>query len=359
MTRFDVVSLNKNYDEYKDGKISKRSLEITIIRHVLRNTGLYHIRDTEPYSCKEFLSWLYPRIPKAIDRYKNKGSSFSAYIQAQFSHDYIEWRKNDREHKLTETVFWTEKAIEKKEVSKEVSWEWNARGNGHAGYGDRVYNMPRHSRNGYGVVAETEAVYGFEGEGESRKDDDKRSVLKHRALIQNKIIKIRNRKQVLILLLKAYFFMTDDMICRIAPSLRMEPNQISILIDELHDKRREKEYEYSELREKVHSQFYRCLAFEKRVLEASSDSARYELLAKYLRRSRSRLAKLRRKLAVCRIDATNHEVANVLGLSKGTVDANLHAIRKHYKSFLAACSGPSASVPLAPEPSADGTSAVL
>jgi len=44
--------------------------------------------------------------------------------------------------------------------------------------------------------------------------------------------------------------------------------------------------------------------------------------------ARKRLYSMRQRLSVVRMEASNDQVALIMGVAKGTVDSNLHAVRQ-------------------------------
>jgi hypothetical protein len=82
-----------------------------------------------------------------------------------------------------------------------------------------------------------------------------------------------------------------------------------------------------ELQERVYSQYYRCIAFEKRMYAAPVGSARHEKLKIRLEKARKRLETMRKRFKRLRTEPTNQQVAQVLGIPKGTVDSNVFAIK--------------------------------
>jgi biotin operon repressor len=156
--------------------------------------------------------------------------------------------------------------------------------------------------------------------------------------------RVSNPRQVLMLLLKSYCFLSDDFISRIAPALGMDREKIARLVMEMRDLRAEREQEIHDLRERVHTQFYRCRSFQFRAEAAPANSARRQHYLECLKRGAQRLASMRRTLYTLHMDASNQEIAEVLGISKGTVDASLFALKRSYACILSGLSGSAPSV---------------
>jgi DNA-directed RNA polymerase specialized sigma24 family protein len=283
----EIMTLSTLYRNYENGRIGRKVFEAKLMGEItyLAPTILGRARRKD---LSDFLAWLYSRLSNAIDNYKNNGSSFDAYIYSIVCKAYREYQMKDIERRITERTVWAEKACEK--------------------------------------VAENEEEYLAETDEETLPP----------------IASVQNPRQILILVLKSYYYLTDDFISRIAPALGMHKEEINMLIMELRDLRAEREQEVHDLRERVHAQFYRCLSFQYRAAMAPTNSARQQRYLNCLNRGIKRLHAMRETLRKLHVDASNREIAEVLRVSKGTVDASLFRVRKSYS---AALSGLSASAP--------------
>jgi RNA polymerase sigma factor (sigma-70 family) len=288
----DVMTLAALYRNYKNGLIGRNVFEAKLMGEIAYRAPSF-LGKSYKRNFSDFLTWLYPRIHNAIDHYQPKGSSFDGYIYSIVSKANKEFQMKEYDHKITERTVWTEK-------SQENTAE-------------------------YEYAAESEPPYLSDTEDET-------------VPFQY----IPNPRQILILMLKSYYFLSDDFISRIAPSLGMDKEEINMLIMELRDLRAEREQEIHDLRERVHAQFYRCLSFQHRIEAAPVNSARWQRYTSCLNRGIKRLYSMRETLRNLSTDASNKEIAEVLGISKGTVDASLHTVKKTYSNTL---SGLSTSAP--------------
>jgi DNA-directed RNA polymerase specialized sigma24 family protein len=146
--------------------------------------------------------------------------------------------------------------------------------------------------------------------------------------------KRNNPRQLLILVLKCCNYISNDFVEKVSPSLGIEPGELADMIDCLKKQRVKREHEIALLHEKVNNQFYRCMYFEQNLKTMLNDSAVSQRMRKRLERGRSRLVKLRERLARLRPDPSNQQIADILGISKGTVDAALHALKLHNAHYL-------------------------
>jgi hypothetical protein len=268
----EFLPLNVLFNEYHTGIMNKKQLEGKIFQFVLDNHKRFYLFKWNREECIDYLCWLYPRLSKAIDKYQDQGTSFDAYISALIYYSSREYRFRERDHHISEHVCWKEKANDLLICSNEPSYP------------------------------------------------EKRRLYKP----------VSNPQQILILLLKSYYFVSDDFILRIAPALGLEKEILKEMIDELRTVRTEKEEKIRSLQERIYSQFYRCIAFEKRKNAAPEGSALQKKLQDRLYRARIRLVSMRKRLSVMRLDATNSQIADILGVPKGTIDSALHFTKLKY-----------------------------
>ncbi|MDR0639453.1 MAG: hypothetical protein LBG27_11235 [Spirochaetaceae bacterium] len=294
----NVMVLTKLYRDYENGLIGRTVFEAKLMGEITYRTPSM-LGKRRKKDLQDFLIWLYPRIHSAIDNYKNTGSSFESYLYSIVNKAYKEFQLKDHEHRVTEHTVWTEK-----------SYEFTG------------YEYAAESK----YAAENEVCYTAGMENDRLKP----------------FLRVSNPRQILILLLKSYYFLSDDFIARIAPALGMDKEEINRLIMELRDLCAEREQEIHDLRERVHTQFYRCLSFQYRAEAAPADSSRQQYYLECLNRGLKRLCSMRKTLRNLHVDASNKEIAEVLGISKGTVDASLFTVKKSYEQVL---SGLSASAP--------------
>ena len=265
--------LSDFYKLYIEGELSKKDLEGRIYGHLLNNFDKYRFFKGNREKWDEFLSWLYPRISRAIDIYKDLGSSLDAYIGALIKGASKEYRHREATHYLTEYVCWKARAEEM-------------------------------------VLHEHEAKY-----PEKRNDISFSLSIKPR--------------QVLFLLLKSYFFATDDMVEQVAGITNMETKEIRKMIEELRSKRSGQDAEILELREHLQCQYYRCLAYQKRMKNAFHGTEYYEKLEGRFERAWKRFYSMKKRLDGMRKGASNRMIAEVMGIPKGTVDSGLSSLKNY------------------------------
>ena len=269
--------LSDLYLRYCDGTLPKTDLEGGVFLFLLENFDRYKLFNRKSDLWDDFIGWIFPRIKRAIDKYRDLGSSFDAYITGLVHRASREFRCREADHFITESVCWQARAEEME-------------------------------------LRETEPEY-----GEERKEVSMPSDIRP--------------QQILYLALKAYYFISDDLSDRIARSIGMEAGKVRDLISEIRKRRSGRDMVVMRLKEQLFSQHYRCLAYEKIMNSTQTGTEYHEKLKSRYERARLRYRNMNKRLRSVRLNASNRMVAEVLGIPKGTVDSGLFAIKNHLAPF--------------------------
>ena len=263
---------------FKNGTINRKELEGKIYHYLLSNPGRYNIFQKNDDRWSDFLSWLYSRLSRAVDIYKETGSSFDAYITGLIHGAAKEYRSREADHSYTEYVCWQARAEEMK-------------------------------------LFESEPEY-FKPLKMKISPDD------------------LNPRQLLFLLLKSYYCATDEMVSYVAKINRLQKEDIRKMIDEIRVKRMDKELEYKELQERLHLQYHRCLSYQKRLSHAQPGTDYHFVLGDRLKRAKKRFASMKIRLGKIRQTASNRLIAEILGIPLGTVDSGLSSLKNRLSNNL-------------------------
>ena len=270
-----TISLNELYADYSAGLLDKKELEGAIFKSIDENTFCHLGFTREDY--EDYVSWLYPRIRQAIINYRESGSAFETYIGTMV-------RMTAKEYRLCQT---------RKNTAEAAAW---------------LTHLPDM----------------YVGEEKPEYDEFPEDVPEEQS-------KIRNRRQLLILILKCSCYVSDDFLERVSPKLNIEPDELRRMIDILKKQRANREKKISIQRERTNCQFFRCLFYEKNLQSMQQDSIPAQRLRDRLERGRKRHANMRRQLELMRLDPTNQQIADVMGVAKGTVDYTLHYFKERTK----------------------------
>jgi hypothetical protein len=236
----------------------------------------------------DFLSWLYPRLSKAIDTYRDTGASFETYMGAMIRWASKEYRSRRADIKAAEHAAWMIQMPDQYACQPE----------------------PRYHENG---GQETE-----QGPSQSRSKT-------------GSDIKAGSR-QLLILILKCYCYVSDDFLDRIAPLAGIEKELLKEMVDKLRVLRLKRDEQLRYMRERVYCQFYRCIVYERRIAAMPENSVILARMQMRLLKARQRLAAMRKRLAGIRPEATNRQIAEIIGVSKGTVDSSLYVLKSRWNN---------------------------
>ena len=263
--------LSDLYQMYINSDISRKDFEGMIFQHLLENFERFRLFNGNRDTWNDFLASIYPRIVRAIDTYRDMGASFDAYIVSLIHGAAREYRCRETDRSITEYVCWKARAEDM-------------------------------------VVSESEPEY-----NETRR----------RTSIPDDI----NPRQILFLLLKSYFFVSDEFVKRVAKTINMNSELVQGIIDELRKRRSDKEAEIMDLRDRLHCQYYRCIAYQKRMISTQEGTDYYERMKDRFERARKRYYNMKKRLGGMRMTASNRMIAEVLGIPRGTIDSSLSAIK--------------------------------
>jgi len=269
----NLFTLNDLYENYTAGLLNKKDFEGSIFKTIQENIHCFGLVGWNREDSDDYISSLYSRISRAIDAYQETGSSFESYIGSMVRLTAREYRSRQMRSYCEETAAWIA----------------------------RIPEM---------YVCEHEAEYN-----------------EHTAAEKDGSIKLKNPRQLLILILKCSNHISADLLEKISPRLDIEPDALNAMIDHLKRLHEKRALDAIALREKINRQFYRCILYEKKLQTLLPDSVLAQRLRKQLKAGRNRLEKARDQLARSRLDPSNAKIAQLLGISKGTVDSVLYNLR--------------------------------
>jgi hypothetical protein len=87
------------------------------------------------------------------------------------------------------------------------------------------------------------------------------------------------------------------------------------------------------MKERIYGQFYRCIVYEHRLSYITENTTMYYKLKQRLIKARNRLEKMRKRVLKVRTYPSNREIAGVIGVTKGSVDATLYKLRAKLKAI--------------------------
>ncbi|MDR3343061.1 MAG: hypothetical protein LBT14_09815 [Treponema sp.] len=270
----DIVSLDDLWRQYACGTLQKKEFEGLIFQFILEHYQRFHLFDWDKDACTDYLCWLYPRISRAIEVYKDIGASFDSYIGSLVYWAAREYRSREADHYGTECACWAARAEEEMAVCSNDPEYWES-----------------------GPVAKS----------------------------------IPNAQQLLVLLLKSYFFISEELLARAAPMIGIKRKRLRSLLDAIREQRLKQDDEVRNLQERIYGQYYRCIAYESKLAAVLAGTPAYEKIAGRLKRARTRFVAMKKRLTDCRLDPSNRQIAEVLGIPKGTVDSMLHAVKQKWK----------------------------
>ena len=277
----DQNYLNSLYFQYASNIIERDEFEGLVYQYLIKNqekTGLSHWK-CDDYN--DYLSWIYPRLHNTIDSYHDTGASFDAYISSIVHRTSREYRVKLITNSVIEYAAWSVQVPDMYVYEETPAYLY-----------DRQENM-------------LPQFFDYKGR--------------------------KNPKQLLALILKCYNYVSDDFINRIAEYTGIDSEKLREMLDKLRTIRQKKDNQIYYMKERIYCQYYRCIVYEKRLSYIPENTSTHIRLKYRLEKARQRLESMRKRITGIRTDATNREVADVIGISKGAVDSNLHRLKKKWR----------------------------
>jgi len=271
-------TINDLYSEYLSGEISREDLEGLIYNYFIFNqekTCLCHWKRDE---YEDFISWFYPRLHKAIDCYHDTGSSFDAFTGRYLLVSSKEYRGRIASNTMTEYSAWMA-LLPDMYVREEP---------------------PVYIHNNVEYI-----INNLTTDNKGRK----------------------NTRRLLALVLKCYYYVSDNFAEKIANKIGVDKKELLEMLKKIRIIRQKKDDEIYLMKERINTQFIRCLIYEKKLLAIKENSNIFYKLTIMHKKARERLDRMRKRIKSIRIEATNKQVAQIIGISKGTVDASLHRLK--------------------------------
>ena len=265
------LSLNTLYSDFSVGLLDKREFEGEIFRVIRKNIHQFGLPGLNRDDHDDYISWLYPRIKSAVQNYQETGASFEAYINSLV-------RLTVREYRLRQTRSY---------AAESAAWL------------TRITDL-------------------YAGENEPQYDCST-------AIIDEEL---KRPRQHLILVLKCCSYVSDDFLERASSRLGIEPEALKEMVGRLKTLRMNRLAKIDQLREKAHTQLFRCLFYECCLQTMPDTTVASAQLRLRLDQGRTRLTRIRSKLARLRLDPSNNQIAEILGIAKGTVDTALHCLKQ-------------------------------
>jgi hypothetical protein len=276
-----LTSLNALYREYQDGNLGRRDFEGEIFKVLLENLPYFRLFDGNEEESIDYLCWLYPRLSKAVENYRDNGAAFSTYISALVRYSTKEYRSRQIDHCITEYAAWSAQALDLEVRSPAYEY------------------LPK-------------------------EDETISPRFPAPALPKS--------RQILLLILRSYFFVSDDFVEKIAPFAGVEKERLIEMIEKLRDLRSGRDEAIRQFQERITTQFYRCITWENQLKGLLPGSPRYEKIQGRLERAKKRLARMRIRFSGLKVDATHRQIAEVMGISAGTVSSSLFSLKSRWET---------------------------
>jgi len=292
----DEKLLNRLFKDYRNNLIGRKDFEAKLYEHILKHPESVGLYGPQKEDYVELLCELYPRLSRSVDKYNPGRGSFSTYINNMVKFARKEYRLNRRMFQEREYIYMADDIQEKMLRENEPEFY--------------LPELPQQLKN-------------------TALDDNKNIRL---GKINSKPA-VFSRKQIMILILKSYYFLSESFINRIAARSGIDKTVIHLYVERLHLIRLKQEASLMKARQRHNLQRLRCIMFESRLRKYEKGTIQYRILSEKIRGKREKLKLYREKFRAMRREASNREIALALGISKGTVDSSMFYIKQKWNGL--------------------------
>ncbi|MDR2965604.1 MAG: hypothetical protein LBU88_07495 [Treponema sp.] len=276
-----LIDLNAIYKQYISKAISRCKTEGSIYNYYLFNQRKTCLSHWQADDYEDFVSWFYPRLRESIDKYIDIGSSFEAFLNKIFFIASKEYKVSTVKSSVTEYSTWCARVPDLYVYEESPEYNFSSK--------EKIISKIIRDKNGR-----------------------------------------KNSRRILALLLKCYNYISDDFIDKVAPMIEIEKDDLKSMMENMRKIRQKKDDDIYLLKERTFRQYYRCMVYERRLAIMSKNTVVYDKMNHQLNTARKKLNKLRERLNLVRKNATNSQIAEVIGVCKGTVDSCLYKLKKSF-----------------------------
>jgi len=281
-------SLNDIYSEYFLGGIKCEEFEAILYTYLINNKDKTCVRHWNQNEYEDFISWFYPNLKKIINSYQETGSSFEAYLYRYMLISSKEYNVRTTTNAVVEYSTWSAR-IPEMYVYEEPP----------------IYTVNHVNNKTKEII--TKILSGSNGR--------------------------KGTRRILALILKCYYYISDDFAEKIAPLIGVKTDELIEMLNKIRKIRQFKDDSIYHLKERIYCQFYRCVVYEKRLSLLKENTLSYNKMYRRLETARQRLDKMRKRITCIRTEATHKQIAEVIGISKGTVDASLYRLKAKWEKL--------------------------
>ena len=256
----------------------------------------------------EFILWLYPRLERIIDRFDPKKASFSTYVSVSVKYRYIRFcsgRIRDEEIRRT---------AEDEEMKFCEGFHMECDKELWASETPPAYNTAWCSEDA--LVA----PYVLE---RSRKSE---------------AAKRRMERDILLLALKSTFYLSEEMIEKVAAFCEIPRLKLDRLLEAVRRDYSARQTVYETLRLRKYRYYIRAFSCREKLLKlmeasGSSDSEKMQAVEKELDFCDKQEKRIDHRMKRLQRDPSNRYIAQLLGMSRGSVNSRLARMKKEMYSF--------------------------
>ena len=266
--------------QFKAGVWEQTEFEKRVLNYLLNNPHRFSLTTLKAGDRIDFIAFYFPRFRKAIEHYQDTGHSFDAYIHRSIQFALRDYKDEELMTHETEKRLWKQS--------------------------ETAHNLEMDAD----LVDDVDQTYDSESGS----------------------ITIRNPRQVLVLALKSYRYISPDFSRRIAQALGINPGKLEAYFHEIKIKRAKIDERIDALQGAVQFCYIKKMRYVQQLSNRDLSDLERTKIEWCAAKNLQKLENLLIRLEKIKKSASNQLVAEVLHIPKGTVDANLFTLKQKWKN---------------------------
>lgn len=284
-----MLQVNRIYSQLISMEISKQEASSLLLGEIFKSPRYYCMEQLEEDEISNFLLWIYDQIPRIIDNYKNKDSSFLTYYTSSIRYRYKSWKRLNI----------------KKQVFQHIL--------------DNQHYLEYNEKPGGFLVADQDTTY---------------SASSTRNLRLREPLTTKQAVTILVLALKTFKTLSSkvtEMIPRLTGISTHEFNHYINLIEIKMTKRLQK---FEKIEKRTNASYVLCQQYTYELSTLDTASSQYDVVLQKYHAQQNTLNRLRDTLREFNLQPTNKMIEEVLCLPDGSVRRILSNADKKIKQIL-------------------------
>lgn len=284
-----MLQVNKIYSQLNSMEISKQEASSLLLGEIFKSPRYYCMEQLSEDEISNFLLWIYNQIPRIIDNYKNKDSSFLTYYTSSIRYRYKSWKRLNIKKQVFQQV-----------LDNHHYYEYNEKPSGF-------------------LVGDQDIIY---------------SISSMRNLQLREPLTTKQAVTILVLALKSFKILSGKVTETIPSLTGISTQEFNHYVNLIETKMAKRLQKFEKIEKRTNASYVLCLQYTYELSTLDTDSSQYDIILQKYHAQRNTLNRLRDRLRHFNLQPSNKTIEEVLCLPDGSVRRILSNADKRIKQIL-------------------------